>query len=744
MTQAGIGGWRALIWLAISLILIIPPAIAADAVEYSFKKQSDWGDGFIGEIALTNHSSDEVKDWRLAFRLPQNITSLWGARIAGREGDIYQLEPEDWSRILRPEGGRVVIGFQATPGSSDGPRDVVLEPVIAGQAPAGTAAASAGNVHVRPVYAGNPNVDAQVGGADVTFRIVSDWSSGYQAEVVIRNPGSEPIRNWQLRFQLPGRITNLWNAHLASVGAEGVVIDAAPFVWNRDIAPGGEVRFGFTGAPGGIVGGPAGIALNGREAPTTFPTSSPTPTPGAPPVVAETTPPPLPKDFNYAEALQKALYFYDAQRSGRLPENFRVEWRGDSGLADGEDVGIDLTGGFYDAGDGVKFALPMASAMTLLSWGGIAFPAGYEQAGEWNQLLDTVRWGAEWLIKAHPEPDVFYAQVGRGDLDHAFWGPPEAMTMPRPAFRVDAKNPGSDVAGEAAASLAAASILFRATDPDFAAQCLESARSLFEFADRHRGLYTDAIPDARAYYNSFTGYRDELAWAAAWLAKATGDPAYLAKSKTFYGEIRDKNDFRWTHSWDDKIYGTAILLAQLTGERTYTDDVVRWLNYWTVGDDGKRVAVTPGGLAWLDQWGSLRYAATTAFLALVYSQSPGAEHVDRYREFAVRQMRYLLGDNPRRSSYVVGFGQNPPRNPHHRAAHGSPSNDSTDPAENRHVLYGALVGGPSSPDDFAYADDRANYITNEVALDYNAGFTGALAALVEEFGGKPLPAGWDR
>ncbi|WP_438497269.1 glycoside hydrolase family 9 protein, partial [Paenibacillus sp. IHBB 3054] len=56
-------------------------------------------------------------------------------------------------------------------------------------------------------------------------------------------------------------------------------------------------------------------------------------------------------DYNYAEALQKSIYFYEAQRSGDLPEDNRVEWRGDSGLLDGADVGHDLSGGWYDAGD---------------------------------------------------------------------------------------------------------------------------------------------------------------------------------------------------------------------------------------------------------------------------------------------------------------------------------------------------------------------------------------------------------
>jgi len=49
------------------------------------------------------------------------------------------------------------------------------------------------------------------------------------------------------------------------------------------------------------------------------------------------------------------------------------------------------------------------------------------------------------------------------------------------------------------------------------------------------------------------------------------------------------------------------------------------------------------------------------------------------------------------------------------------------------LLEGALVGGPKSADDFDYADDRHDYVANEVATDYNAGFTGALAGLVELF-----------
>ena len=52
-------------------------------------------------------------------------------------------------------------------------------------------------------------------------------------------------------------------------------------------------------------------------------------------------------------------------------------------------------------------------------------------------------------------------QVGDGNIDHSWVGRPEDMTMARPSAKIDAENPGSDLAGETAAALAATSIVFR-------------------------------------------------------------------------------------------------------------------------------------------------------------------------------------------------------------------------------------------------------------------------------------------
>jgi len=557
-------------------------------------------------------------------------------------------------------------------------------------------------------------VTHRTGAAEVSFTVVRDWGTGLEAVVDLKNTGWKTLHDWTLYVRLPRRIAAINGAVTTARAGDRHRLDAPAVGLNSRIPPGATRRFTVTIRPGGL---------------DPIPTKS---------ILEAWTHPFTGGRFNYAEALQKSLYFYEAQRSGKLPATNRVYWRGDSALTDGADVGVDLTGGYYDAGDHVKFGLPLFSSLTLLAWGGIQYGQGYRDCGEWERLLETVRWGTDWVLKAHTKPDELYGQVGEGQRDHDFWGSPESMTMPRPAFKIDPTRPGSELAGEAAAALAAASLLFAQDDPAYSRTLLERAGQLFDLADRHRGTYTDAIPDAGMFYDSESGYYDELVWSAAWLYRATGRPEYLQKAEAGYAAWLKGTLLSWTHTWDDKRYGAAVLLAQLTGKPLYRRDAEAFLNYWTVGHNGQQVPYTPGGLAWIQAWGSLRYAANTAFLAFVYSDTV-ADPKNIYHAFAKRQINYILGENPARRSYVVGFGENPPRNPHHRASHGSTENSIDAPTMNLNILYGALVGGPFLPDDFAFSDNRRDERSNEIALDYNAAFSGALARMVMLHGGKPLP-----
>ncbi|MBR5420936.1 MAG: glycoside hydrolase family 9 protein [Lachnospiraceae bacterium] len=437
--------------------------------------------------------------------------------------------------------------------------------------------------------------------------------------------------------------------------------------------------------------------------------------------------------YNYGEALQKSLLFYELQRSGDLPEAVRCNWRGDSAVNDGADVGLDLSGGWFDAGDHVKFNLPMAYSGTMLAWSALEDKQAYIDSGQLEFMQGDLRWVNDYLMKCHASEGVYYYQVGDGGADHSWWGPAEVLPMERPAYKVTKEEPGSAVAAEAAASLAAAYLVFSDSDAAYAADCLSHAKALYAMADEWR---SDAgYTRAAGFYDSWSGFNDELAWAGAWLYKATGEQSYLDKAKKDYAA--KEWDFNWSLCWDDVHIGAAVLLAQLDGDKKYTEDVEKHLDFWTTGtSDGQRITYTPKGLAWLDGWGPLRYATTTAFVAAVYSRwdkCPEGKK-DSYWDFALSQADYALGSSGR--SYVCGFGENPPVHPHHRTAQGSYCNNMNEPAEHRHILYGALVGGPDASDN--YTDEVSNYQTNEVACDYNAGFTGLLAAMYSVYHGQSI------
>ena len=140
------------------------------------------------------------------------------------------------------------------------------------------------------------------------------------------------------------------------------------------------------------------------------------------------------KSQDYARHIELSLLFYECQRSGPLPNTNRIYWRHDSMLDAGADNNVDLTGGYYDAGDNVKFNFPQAFTLTLLAWSGITFAEGYTKSKQMDYLLDAVKWGTDYLIKCHTSKDELYVQVGNGQTDHTYWLPPEYITSKCPRF----------------------------------------------------------------------------------------------------------------------------------------------------------------------------------------------------------------------------------------------------------------------------------------------------------------------
>jgi len=398
---------------------------------------------------------------------------------------------------------------------------------------------------------------------------------------------------------------------------------------------------------------------------------------------------------DYGQALKQSILFYDAQRSGQLPPNNPIPWRGNSAMGDC------VQGGWYDAGDHVKFGLPMSSSAHLLAWSVVKFKAGYEAAGQLDMMLDALRTPLDYFM-AGWKGDKFIAQVGDGNADHAYWGRPEDMNMNRPCKWIDGGTPGSDITGESAAALAAGSIAFKTKDAAYSARLLTAAKSLYAFSKAHRGVFHGSAP----FYGS-SGDKDEMCDGGVWLYKATQDAQYLndAKANADLGT-------GWALSWDDKRVACQTLLWEETKDAQYKAPVEGFFNSWQPGS----MTYTPCGLAWRDKWGSNRYAGNAAFIALVAADT--GIMTGKLQKWANEQINYLLGDNHHNGgcfSYEIGYGSKFPQHPHHRGASFG------------HQLNGALVGGPDQND--GYNDSQDDYVANEVATDYNAGFHGALAAL---------------
>lgn len=155
---------------------------------------------------------------------------------------------------------------------------------------------------------------------------------------------------------------------------------------------------------------------------------------------------------------------------------------------------MDLTGGYYDAGDNVKFNFPMAFTITVLSWSVIEF--GKFMGSDLQYAVDAIRWGADYLLKSTNRPDTIIALVGDPFGDHNCWQRPEDMDTPRTAYQVNATYPGSDLSAEIAAALASASVVLKPFDSSYSRILVHRAESVSK-KDKQR---------KKSYYSRFKNY----------------------------------------------------------------------------------------------------------------------------------------------------------------------------------------------------------------------------------------------
>ncbi|KAI9180253.1 hypothetical protein LWI28_002848 [Acer negundo] len=256
------------------------------------------------------------------------------------------------------------------------------------------------------------------------------------------------------------------------------------------------------------------------------------------------------------------------------------------------------------------------------------------------------------------------------------------MTTPRNTFKIDDQNPGSDLAAETAAALAPASVAFRPSDAKYADELVVHAKQLFDFARNHAG---------------------------------------------------NSGGARSSFSWDDKYLGAQVLASKLVLEGKYEGSGI-WGQYKSQAEQficsciqkgNNNFKKTAGGLLWFLPWNNLQYSATASLVSAIYSkyltdakaslQCPGgAVQPSDLINLARSQADYVLGQNPKGMSYMVGFGSDYPTQAHHRGA--SIVSIKRDPNEvtcqdgmetwfkkdapNPNVLDGAIVGGPDQNDGY--------------------------------------------
>lgn len=462
---------------------------------------------------------------------------------------------------------------------------------------------------------------------------------------------------------------------------------------------------------------------------------------------------------------------------------------------------IDCSGGMHDAGDCVKFCLPGSYAASTLGWGYYEFRDAYVDTDNQAHIEDILHWFNDFYMKStYLDEDgkvvAYCYQVGEGNIDHNYWLTPELqnntlLDFARPAYFATTETPASDMCAGTAASLAVNYLNFKETEPEYAEESLQKAIALYDFAVETHAENEKEVTSLGydgGFYDSSYDY-DELAWAAVWLYECTGEYDYIDAiihvdeettnekgAHPYTGYLRriisdTGNCWQniWVHCWDTVWGGVFAKLAPITNtERDWY--IFRWnLEFWSgvthlyPGMDdliwnkpyvpnsqpAKPEATdylkkTPAGFSMLNEYGSARYNTAAQLCACVYakySQETPTEGDStyepmRFADWAESQMEYIMGKNPMNRPYIVGYSPTAASHPHHRASHGSMTLNMDLPWDQVHVLWGALVGGPDAGD--WHRDITKDYIYNEVAVDYNAGFVGACAGLYHYYGTKEM------
>jgi endoglucanase len=408
----------------------------------------------------------------------------------------------------------------------------------------------------------------------------------------------------------------------------------------------------------------------------------------------------------YGRLKYDALAFFYQQRSGipiEMPYAGDKQWVRPAGHLDvapnhgdknvpcargsGCTYSLDVSGGWYDAGDHGKYVVNAGiSVWTLLDlWErtkALGTSAADFEDGKMNipenkngvpDLLDEVRWELEFELRMQvPEGDKLAGMVHHKVHDLKWTqlslGPHED---PMERFL---QPPSTAATLNLAANGAQAARIWRTIDAAFADKCLTAAERAFAAAQAHPDIYAPQGGEGGGPYDD-GNVTDDFFWAAAELYITTKKPEYkdlVTKSEHFKKVTADWDDnpgMKTSMTWaDTRTLGNVSLAINPNG--LPAADIAEIKKNVIAAGDAYLDLVKKGGYhvpfglpAKGYPWGSTSFVLTNALMmGLAYDFSHDAKYIDG----VVQGMDYILGRNAIDQSYVTGYGKRPLENPYHR------------------------------------------------------------------------------
>jgi len=406
------------------------------------------------------------------------------------------------------------------------------------------------------------------------------------------------------------------------------------------------------------------------------------------------------------------------------------------------DYTLDVTGGWYDAGDHGKYVVNGGiSTWELLSTyeralhartgqrdklgdGTLAIP---ESGNKVPDILDEARWEVEFMLKMQVPAGQPLAGMAHHKIHDEKWTGLPLLPSDDPQKR-ELHPPSTEATLNLAATAAQAARLYRPYDRPFAARALAAARKAWTAALAHPALHADPNDATGGGAYNDTDAQDEFYWAAAELYLSTGEKAFeqhILTSPVHTADIFGALGFDWARTAAAARLDLATVPSKLPGRDRIRQSVLKGADRYLT-----TLAAQPYGMPYAPDanvydWGSNAQVLNNAVVIATAYDISGAS---KYRDGALQSMDYLLGRNALNMSYVTGYGEVNSHQQHSRwyARQLDPNMPSPPP--------GTLAGGPNSSiqdpyaqsklqgcvGQFCYIDDIQSWSTNEHAVNWNA------------------------